>query len=67
MATIKDCTCDPDTWGYKVPDICEHYEPIMLSTERIITICDICHHDERCHKPMVNIIKNMLDRGNSET
>jgi hypothetical protein len=49
MTDIQKCKCDPATWGYKVPAICEHYEPIMLSMDRIVNICDVCHHDEGCH------------------
>ena len=49
MTNIQKCKCDPITWGVRVPDICDHYEPIMLSLERIVNICDNCHHDEECH------------------
>ena len=49
MSTIKQCKCDPRSWGAKVGEICEHYEPILLSLDRLISICDTCHHNEACH------------------
>jgi len=47
---MSDCKCDPDTWGHRIGQICDTYEPILLSEDRMISVCDICHHDERCHE-----------------
>lgn len=49
MTDIQKCKCDPDSWGQRVGEICDNYEPILLSLDRIISICDNCHHDEKCH------------------
>lgn len=59
-ATIKQCKCDPASWGNNVNNVCSVYTPVLIlgSDAKIVSVCAKCYHGENCHKEVENHVQH---------